>query len=215
MLGLIGTAAAENQQWWPVRNESGEEVPAFACLRITGMFSPFTSSDLGGQQRVGVANMGFTIAKPNTYASQHSHLFNGAVPIAAGAIGQGVFGCVMLGRYTGSAPSVGTAVGPKNASWDLWAGIPGFTVVDSSLEDSFDGSDVPTVRVIQSPALFLKGTALEDIGPFSGDGQVEVDTSGNQVTAKYLKSAEIVTGDIVYLHWFGNSFTGTWYASKP
>jgi hypothetical protein len=212
MLGLIGTAAAENQQWWPVRNDSGEEVPAFGCMRITGMFSPFTSSD---GQRIGVANMGFTIAKPNAYGSQYGHLFNGPRPIASGATGQGVFGRVMLGRYSGTAPTAGTYIGPKNASWDLWEGIPGFTVLDSSLDDYFDSSDVATVRVIQSPALFLTGTADEDIGPTSGDGLVTVDVAGNKVTAKYTKTPEITTGSTVYLHWFGNSFGGTWYAAKP
>lgn len=217
MLGFIGTAAAENQQWWPVRNDSGEEVPAFACMRITGMFSPFTSSD-GSFQRVGVANMGLTISKPNTYGSQYSHLFNGPRPIASGATGQGVFGRVMLGRYSGTggtAPAAGTYLGPKNGSWDLWAGIPGFLALDGLLEDNFNSSDVPTVRVIQSPALFLKGTANAAIGPSAGPGLVTVDGGGNQVTATYTGSPEIANGDPVYLHWLGGSFTGTWYASKP
>jgi hypothetical protein len=217
MLGFIGTAAAENQQWWPVRNDSGEQVPAFGCMRITGMFSPFTSGDLSFQ-RVGVANMGFTIGKPNTYASQYFHLLNGPRPIESGAVGQGVFGRVMLGRYNGfgfTVPAAGNILGPKNGSWDLWSGIPGFTVVDGMLEDTYDSSDVSTVRIMQSPALFLKGTANAAIGPFAGPGLVTVDINGNQVTATYTGYPEIANGDAVYLHWYGNSFGGTWYASKP
>lgn len=211
MLGLIGTAAAENQQWWPIRNDSGEEVPAFACMRITGMFSPFTSSD-GVYQRVGVANMGFTIGKPNAFASQYSHLFNGPIAIASGAVGQGVFGHVMLGRRSGvSAPTVGSAIGPTNGSWDLAGGSYGFTVVaDTSLDDTlnlYDGGITKVVRVIQSPALFLRGTAIDTLGT----GLVEIDTGPYQVTATYNGTPSISPGGQVLLHWLH----GTWYASKP
>lgn len=206
MLGFIGTAAAENQQWWPVRNDSGEEVPEFGCMRITGMFSPFTSSD-GSFQRVGVANMGFTIAKPNTFASQYSHLFNGPRPIAAGAVGQGVFGRVMLGQYSGSQPTAGSAIGPINGSWLLHGGSYGFTVMDATLRDTFAASVVPAVRVIQSPALFLRGTAIDTLGT----GLAEVDTGPYQVTVTYNGTPSLAPGAQVHMHWRH----GTWYAAKP
>ena len=210
MLGLVGSAAAENQQWWPVRNDSGEEVPPFACMRITGMFAPFTTGD-GSFTTTGYANMGFTISKPNTFASQYSHLFNGPRPIAAGAVGQGVFGRVMAGRYTGTAPTVGNQVGPINNSWLLSSTSFGFTVTDTLLgnEGVFNtlGFD-KTVRVIQAPALFLRGTTTETIG--SSGGLVSVSGSSETVTAKYDGSPSISSGVGVYLHWY----YGTWYAAK-
>ena len=204
-LGLVGSSAAENQQWWPVRNDSGEEIPPFACMRITGMFAPFTSSD-GTFTRVGVANMGFTVSKPNTFASQYSHMFNGPVAIAAGAVGQGAYGQVMLGRGNFSA---GASVGPISGSWDLSGVSYGFTALDSLLNDIFAYSgSVTTVRVIQTPALFLRGTTDETIG--SSGGLVSVLGSSEKVTAKYDGSPSISSGVSVYLHWH----YGTWYAAK-
>ena len=213
MLGLVGSSAAENQQWWPVRNDSGEEVPPFACMRITGMFAPFTTTDSSsGIAVTGIANMGFTISKPNAFGSQYSHLFNGPVSIAAGAVGQGVFGRVMTGRYTGTAPAVGNQVGPINGSWLLSSTSFGFAVVDTLLgnEGTINtlGFD-KTVRVVQSPALFLRGTTDETIG--SSGGLVSVSGSSEKVTAKYDGSPSISSGVSVYLHW---SY-GTWYAAKP
>lgn len=205
MLGLVGSSAAENQQWWPVRNDSGEEVPAFACMRITGMFAPFTT---GGESftRVGYSNLGFTVGKPNTFASQYSHLFNGPTPITPGAVGQGAFGHVMLGRGGGAA--AGSNIGPINNSWDLHSGSYGFTVVDSTVIDYFASADVATVRVVQAPALFLRGTTDETIG--SSGGLVSVAGSSEKVTAKYDGSPSISSGVGVYLHWHN----GTWYAAK-
>jgi hypothetical protein len=162
-------------------------------MRITGMFAPFTTGD-GSFTTTGYANMGFTIGKPNTFASQYSHMFNGPRPIAAGAVGQGVFGRVMAGRYTGTAPT-----------------SFGFTVTDALLGNDGVSNTLGfdrTVRVIQAPALFLRGTTTETIG--SAGGLVSVSGSSETVTAKYDGSPSISSGVGVYLHWY----YGTWYAAK-
>jgi hypothetical protein len=198
MIGLLGTSAGENQQYWPVRNDSGEEIPAFACMRITGMFVPFNQLDgSGGIFRVGYANMGFTVSKPNTYGSQYSHLFNGPIPIAINSTGQGTFGNVMMGGYSGSVPSVGNQIGPINGSWMLNTTSIGFQVVDV-LSSSTDGGLSLNVRVVASPGLFARGT-------YDGFGNATITGTVHTVPVTYTGA----NGDLLHLHW-----QGSWYGFK-
>jgi hypothetical protein len=205
MNSFVGTSAGENQQYWPVRNDSGEEIPAYACLRITGTFIPFTSGDESFRQ-VGVANYGFTVGKPNEWGAQFSHMFNGPVPIAIGQIGQGVFGKVMQGLVTGIL-NVGDRLGPTNGSWELNGSSGGFRVVESALLRV--GGAASLKCVIQEPLIFAYGTSA-NVGGTQCNAQRTSTTSSFTISTTPLSSTTIGNGDSVSLHWSG----GIWYAMK-
>jgi hypothetical protein len=210
MMGLIGGAADVNQDYWVIRNDSGEEIPAYACVRITGMFVPFSTSD-GTSSYQGVANMGFTVAKPNTYGAQYRHMFNGPRAIPIGKTGQGIFGKVMLGAYAGSAPTVGSSIGPIDGSWLLQQDSAGFTVLDT-VTDSLSSASANVCKIIQSPAIFLRGTA--DVALGSGgasSGQVTIVGSTQKVTGIYSAFGTAIAANTgCHLHWL----SGSWYVSK-
>jgi hypothetical protein len=198
MIGLLGTSAGENQQYWPVKNNSGEQIPAFACMRITGMFAPFNQLDgSGGISRVGYANMGFTVGKPDTYGAQYSHLFNGPIPIPAESVGQGTLGQVMMAAYSGGSPTVGNQIGPISGSWLLNTSSIGFQVVDVLLSET-DGGVSPNVRVIATPGIFARGT-------YDGAGNATVNGTSYTVPVTYTGA----NGDTLHLHW-----QGAWYGFK-
>jgi hypothetical protein len=208
MNSFVGSSAGENQQYWPVKNESGEEIPAYACMRITGTFIPFTTND-GSLVQPGVANYGFTVAKPNEWGAQFSHMFNGPMTIPIGQIGQGVFGKVMQGLVHASF-SVGARCGPINGSWTLQGGSGGFRVVESPFLRASGGTYAGIVQtVIQEPLLFAYGTSA-NAGGTQCNALMRSTASSFLIDTTAL-STGIALGDTVSLHWLD----GRWYAIKP
>jgi hypothetical protein len=97
--------------WVKYINSSGETIPPYGVLRVTGTTSrngePF-----------------FTVAKP-TAAKQKFYPINGAASVAAGAVGECTFSQQAIAAL-GSAPSFGTELGPVNNSWTLSTSGTGF-----------------------------------------------------------------------------------------
>lgn len=95
----------------PFRNDSGETIPAFAVMRVTG------ATGLGSIPVL-------TVAKPNT-AFQRRYLVNGPLAVS-GASGQNTFG---LGTWAeqsafvlyddANTPAYGEEWGPSNGSWEI------------------------------------------------------------------------------------------------
>jgi len=96
----------------PFRNDSGEEVPPFAVLRVTGL------TTIGGRTVV-------TIGKPNTYGSQYSHFVNGPITVPADGYGTCTNDFPAMVSANGTA-TVGQLWGPRSGSWELESSTPGF-----------------------------------------------------------------------------------------
>lgn len=115
-------AIFRQQRWVTFLNNSGEDVPAYGVMRITGL------TLLGGVQAV------LVIAKPNT-TSQPFYLVNGPVRCKAGAYGEGTWleasGTV---KYSSGHPNYGNNWGPTNDDWGLVSGRSGFVMLGEALD---------------------------------------------------------------------------------
>lgn len=98
------------------KNTSGEEIPAFACVKL----SAFNDADKY-----------FDATKPDGEGSLY--FFNGAAPIAADAYGESfIWGTSsILGLTTGE---FGETVGPVADSWEMTAEGTGYTVFSNVSE---------------------------------------------------------------------------------
>lgn len=102
-------------RWLPVYNTSGETVPAFAAMRISGIDSS-----------TGV----FTVAKPNTNDATANILFNGPVEIPAAHYGIATADFPASVRYeTGDGTPVnGDEWGVSSGDWKLRNARSGFLI---------------------------------------------------------------------------------------
>lgn len=134
------------------RNDSGEEIPGFACVRITGMV------------KVGSRNI-LTVGKPNTYGSQYMHRFNGPTPVASGLYGVCYLGSQVPALYdtADGTPAFGESWGPRDATWKIKKNTGGWQIVGNS--DSTAG----VVLVERVPFLRFHGVA---------DSAINLDASG-------------------------------------
>lgn len=110
----------------PFRNNSGETVPAYAAMRITGT-----------EQSDGIERL--IIAKPNS-SSQQVYLVNGSDPVADTAQGWGTW--LWHGDWLlyddANTPAYGETWGPQNASWEVKKDNPGFVILGGATGGSTD-----------------------------------------------------------------------------
>ncbi|MGQ0633044.1 MAG: hypothetical protein ACT4QC_00385 [Planctomycetaceae bacterium] len=101
------------------RNDSGEQVPAFGVLRLTGVavLEP--------------ARVVLTAQKPDTYGCQYQCAINGPTPVPAGKYGV----CTRLGLLPAlydaadGTPAFGERWGPRSGTWKLKKHTGGFRVL--------------------------------------------------------------------------------------
>lgn len=119
------------------RNDSGEEIPANGCMRITG------SATVGGQQ--------YLIAeKPNTYGSQYLHWFNGDQPVADGKFGTCYKGSFVRALYdtADGTPAVGERWGPRSGTWKLKKNTGGWQILGGHSSGIVTVQHAPMLRFI-------------------------------------------------------------------
>lgn len=100
-----------------VRNDSGEEVPAFACMQVTG------TVESGGQNYI-------KVNKPtDTNGDDGRYLFNGVAPIEAGGYGVAYDGPFVRMLTDGSSITVGDLWEPEIGQWTVTPGGTQFSAV--------------------------------------------------------------------------------------
>ena len=124
-----------------VRNDSGEEIPAFACLQATG------TTELGGQNYI-------TVDQPvDATGTAGAYLFNGIAPIEIGGFGIAHDGPLCRMLKTGTLAS-GDKAQPVVGQWAIAAGGDLITIVgDDDIEPDtvrgVIGSNKQTFRFIR------------------------------------------------------------------
>jgi hypothetical protein len=120
--GLIGPSSDRGQQRFPpqapiyVRNDSGEEIPAFACLQTTG------TTEAGGQNYI-------TVDQPvDTDGTSGGYLFNGIAPIEIGGYGIAHDGPVVR-MICGDTIASGDSLTPIVNDWEVEAGDGPFVAI--------------------------------------------------------------------------------------
>lgn len=180
----------------PFRNESGETIPPFSVMRITGV-------DTANGSHV------YTVAKPN--ATFHRfYLINNHL-----AVGDGKHGTGNDGRYSGAAVNWTAAggYGASPGSWELEKDRPGFQLLESPLSAG--------VYKVNQQAPFVLMATVDSTIAASSSGNVTIRTSGGvdgpwgPVTAlnNFVDSGSAVaTGAKVFILW--NQASLTWQIIK-
>ena len=119
------------------RNDSGEEIPANGCMRITG------SATVGGQQYL-------LAEKPNTYGSQYLHWFNGDQAVADGKFGTCYKGSFVRALYdtADGTPAVGERWGPRSGTWNLKKNTGGWQILGGHSSGVVTVQHAPMLRFI-------------------------------------------------------------------
>lgn len=160
--------------WHEFRNIAGETIPAFACLKITGVLP-----DEDEQQ------IAFRAEKPDGYGAQYRHMLNGPVEVPSGAFGVCTAAFPAWALYDGGgAPDPAGVWGPVAGSWSLHKNVGGFL----SLGTGVDGR----LLVVRAPLLQLRVTldgelahgGTAEASPFAWDGSTWTEDASHTVTVR-------------------------------
>lgn len=121
MLDLSTTGEFWQQEWVEFYNNSGEEIPPFACIRVSATITRNNRN-------------GFYASKPNTYGAQFSHRFNGPTKVAAGNWGVCTIGPQSFALYDSAdgSPGFGESWGPRSGTWKLKKNTGGFRILGNA-----------------------------------------------------------------------------------
>jgi hypothetical protein len=170
-----------------VRNDSGEVIPAFSVLRITGTVSVNSK-------------IVYKVDKPNT-TFERRYLVNGPVAIPVGK-----YGFANDGRFVDVEVDYTTAgknYGPSPGSWKLVYQRYGFELFDTP-------SSSQKYRAIHEPISFVMGVASSGITA-GGSGTMTVRVNGTTagpwsditVYHDFLDGGTgIASGDELFCRWF-------------
>jgi hypothetical protein len=119
-----------NKPWHRFTNGAGEEIPAYACMRITSATE--TDNDIV-----------FTTAKPDS-EDRPFYLVNGPLAVPTG--GEGRCSTIMQAGYvmTSGSPSVYDEWGPTDGSWEVSESGSGFLMLGPAQSDP---TRAPAVQV--------------------------------------------------------------------
>lgn len=102
----------------PFVNTSGEEVPAYACMKVVG------TTTVNGRYIL-------EIDKPDEYGAQWQHLINGPVAVPDG--GYGTCTGNFPTRIASTGSTAGELYGPRNNSWELTSNTGGFRALETGV----------------------------------------------------------------------------------
>lgn len=162
------------------KNDSGETIPPFACMRVKGVEA------LSGNR------IAIKMGKPDTYGSQLSHYINGPIEVANGKYGSctNVFPAIV--KAGSGTLTNGTLWGPRSGGWTIEKETGGFVVV-SEHSSGF-------AIVNRLPMLAFTGRFDADVAQ-GATGTVSVywhgSDTGQNITGVYAVSQAFVTTDDV------------------
>lgn len=165
-------------RWLPFRNDAGETIPPFACMRVTG-------ATTANGQRV------YTVAKPN--GSGTVHMINGPTQVTVAQLyGSGTFDMPATAFYNSGSgtPAFEEFWGPKSGQWSLEKGYSGYRIIGDNLGS---GSTARTVvdRIDPYARFIASITGTEHTCTTSGTvstGELE-----NTSTAAFQFASSILT----------------------
>jgi hypothetical protein len=183
----------------PFRNDSGETIPAYAAMRVTGVVTAASVPVI-------------TVAKPSS-TFQGLYLVNGPLPVASSgeipSFGTWADQAGFVLYDDANTPAMGEEWGPYDGSWEIKKYRYGFTILGGATGGS---TDIVGVVQRQVHVVFGKSSA----GITAGSNGTVTIYDGNQTTTGHNISAtnrtEIAIGANTWCEasWFG----GTWFA-KP
>lgn len=194
------TSPLHGLRWLPFRNDSGETVPAYGVVRVTG------ATERHGQLLL-------TAAQPDS-ALRRQYALNGPLPVAAGDYGSCTCDSPWFALRGAGSPEPGQAWGPQPTSWSLVAGRPGFAVLGA-----IDEADPLRMLVRHDPPQQLLGRTSATLTPGSsatidlyfGGGGAESDSTIDLTAHEWMlpTGESVESGAEVVLSWIN----GLWYVT--
>lgn len=178
--------------WEAFLNDSGEEIPAHAVMRINGI----------SVQRNRAC---YAMRQPNSFGSIWGHRINGPTPVADGAFGVCTLTGVIAGLYdtADGTPAHGEYWGPRNGSWKLRKNTSGWRVLADG-----DSTGIAYVQhwpsqtlVGKTDAAITKGNS-GTISIYWGSAGATISDTGENVTA-YLRYGNVAINKFVTINWTG------------
>ena len=161
---------ADGRRWLSIRNDSGEEIPPFAVLRLTGLESR------SGQTVFVVSKPDATTVADSLMGDRSKILVNGPQRILDGKYGAGTQEYPAQVKYT----TLGPLMGPAADDWGLSNLSRGF--VDLNLAQSSVGGGMPTgtlARWVSPGGVSLPVACMWDAsGTLDADGGLFGDATG-------------------------------------
>jgi hypothetical protein len=156
-------------QWHAFKNNSGETIPAYAILRLTGM------NTINGLTYL-------TADKPN--ASETAYAVNGPNQVPSGKYGQCVLSGICVFAYDTGSPAFNDSYSAKNAQWTAnktGSLIKCLGIVDSTNKFALgiigqDGGTSTTLGILDED-LTYGGTATVSV--WEGEPNAEADSGDN------------------------------------
>lgn len=171
-----------------VRNDSGEVIPAFGIMRITGVA-------LVKLQAI------IKVDKPNSYGGREGRcLVNGPYPIAIDGYGEAQSGPV-VGIYFDTAdsatPAVGELWGPIDSSWKAKKYVPGFRIVGLSEA----GANIVLAMLSPMRSVLVKTDAAHAKGASGTCSIYHGNTPGSETDSTYNLTAWNRFADLSTTKW--------------
>lgn len=183
-------------RYYPVRNDSGEAIPAYGVMRI------YSTETNARRTRV-------IVRKPNT-DFQRLYLINGPQGISIGGTGSGTFDIAYALCDSSASPLLAQHWGAKNGSFKLFPYRPGFFLLGN-----YQGSGA-TQRAIVRPFEVIRlrarlsgtlnqGSSASAVIDFRDGGSwTASDFSAITVYDDLLPSGgSIASGAVVWIEWYG------------
>lgn len=141
-----------------VRNDSGEEIPAFGCMQTDG------AVDAGGQNYI-------KVVKPvDVTGAAGKYLFNSIAPIETGGYGIGYAGPLVRMLTDGSTVNCGDSWQPNVGAWAVEPGGSIFTAageddIDTNIMRAFINAPATTPTIVEYVIVSL---SEKSSGPYTG-----------------------------------------------
>ena len=180
-------------RWLAFRNDSGETIPAFAAMRITGVVT------IEGRSVI-------KVDKPND-DNLTNLLFNSPVNVPSGGYGSGTHEFPCYAKYqTASSAVLDEEWGTESGSWALKKDNAGYLIIGGETADRVivrRAVDGPFELLGKTDASHAKG-ASGTVSIYSGTPGSETDTTID-LTA-FNKFANIDSGKWVWVSLYGGNF---------
>jgi len=189
-----GPAGERDSKWFTYRNDSGEAIPAYACLQLTG--NAFDDS----------GRVILTVAKPNADSIAGCPL-NGHRSVAIGGFGRCTFEPWRALYNAASTPAFGESWGSEANQWPIKKGNTGFQILGAhttgsgarvSVRPESAGSVEP-IRFELTSALIAGGTA--NAKRVIWNGLAYVTTDEPTITVRDFTTPGTWQGAIGYQGW--------------
>ena len=178
-------------RWMDFNNVSGEEIPAFAVMKITGLDSE--------------SNGRLTADQYDQFGAVYATAINGEHAVADTKNGKCTFSFPVWVMYdTGDTPALGESWGPVSGEWDARLRGIGFTVIGGAVDGRVlvdRNHDLSFFGELDSGTIAQDATGTVSVHYYVTGTWTEETDSNHNVTCRNVSDTSITAGLRVGCNW--------------